>query len=589
MNRKSMFIALAFGLGMTVVLMWLSGFSEAGLVPARAASYTVCPAGPPTCDYSVIQDAVDAAGDGDEIKVATGTYADINDHDGLLQVVYIDKSITIRGGYTTAFTEPPDSEANPTTLDAGRQGRVLYITGNINPMISGLRITGGDATIHGDWESGGGVFIANSTAIIDDNDVFNNTADGGGGIWLDNSDATLSNNSIISNTATDGGGIYMWESDNATLIDNNISHNTAVSYTGGLRSLDGDNITLTGNTISYNSGDWSGGLDLRGNGIKLIGNTIISNTATDHGGGLSLSGDIKLIGNIISYNTGVAGGGGMVLWGGSPTLINNIIANNQSELGGGIQVFWSNPTFFGNTFSENSAMFGGGMSLGDNNATIYYNTFISNTATHQGGGLYIQGEHLLTGNTFSANSAHEGGGLFLHESDATLTNNIVFSNQADFGSGLAIGASSPSLVHNTIARNTGGSGRGIYLSSGTVALTNTILVSHTVGIYVEPGSTASLEATLWGSGVWANGSDWQGGGTIITGTVNLWDDPAFVDPDADDYRIGAGSAAIDKGIDAGVKTDMDFHPRPYLTPDLGADEYWPPGALKFIYLPLVMR
>ena len=61
------------------------------------------------------------------------------------------------------------------------------------------------------------------------------------------------------------------------------------------------------------------------------------------------------------------------------------------------------------------------------------------------------------------------------------------------------------------------------------------------------------------------------------------------EPDTGDYHIDAGSAAIDKGIDAGVKTDIDFHPRPYLTPDLGSDEYWPPGTLKFIYLPLVLR
>ena len=33
----------------------------------------------------------------------------------------------------------------PTTLDAQRQGRVLYITGDINPTIEGLSITGGNA------------------------------------------------------------------------------------------------------------------------------------------------------------------------------------------------------------------------------------------------------------------------------------------------------------------------------------------------------------------------------------------------------------------------------------------------------------
>ena len=57
--------------------------------------------------------------DGEVIKVAAGTYDDINDYGGLAQIVYLEKSITIQGGYTPAFTEPPDPEANATTLDAG--------------------------------------------------------------------------------------------------------------------------------------------------------------------------------------------------------------------------------------------------------------------------------------------------------------------------------------------------------------------------------------------------------------------------------------------------------------------------------------
>jgi hypothetical protein len=126
----------------------------------------------------------------------------------------------------------------------------------------------------------------------------------------------------------------------------------------------------------------------------------------------------------------------------------------------------------------------------------------------------------------------------------------------------------------------------------TLAFTNTIIAGHeTVGITVTAGSTATLEATLWGTGASANGIDWAGSGSIITGTpsLNYWGDPAFVDPSGGDYHIGPGSAALDAGVDVSVRTDIDPQPRPYLTPDLGADEYWPPGALKRVHLPLLLR
>jgi len=93
---------------------------------------------------------------------------------------------------------------------------------------------------------------------------------------------------------------------------------------------------------------------------------------------------------------------------------------------------------------------------------------------------------------------------------------------------------------------------------------------------------------LWGSGPWANWTDWSGP-TVDIGTVNIWGNPGFVDPDAGDYHIGPGSKALDVGVDEGVTTDIDKQPRPYLLPDLGADEHWPPGALNTFYLPAVFK
>ena len=112
-------------------------------------------------------------------------------------------------------------------------------------------------------------------------------------------------------------------------------------------------------------------------------------------------------------------------------------------------------------------------------------------------------------------------------------------------------------------------------------LTNTILVSHSVGITVAAGSTATLEGTLWGSGEWANGTDWSGAGTFINGTVNIWDDPRFLDPAGGDYHISRDSAAIDDGVYSGVTEDIDGEPRPAgMGYDIGADEV--PNLVRYV-------
>jgi hypothetical protein len=147
--------------------------------PSRAPSAVlhVCPN---ECAYSSVQAAVDAANDGDVIKVASGTYTDVHQRNGITQVVYISKTVTIQGGYTNTNWTTSYPITQPTTLDAQGQGRVMVITGNISPTIDRLRITGGDATglSGGLWgkDSGGGMYIITATATITSNYIFSNTA-----------------------------------------------------------------------------------------------------------------------------------------------------------------------------------------------------------------------------------------------------------------------------------------------------------------------------------------------------------------------------------------------------------------------------
>ncbi|MGQ9627417.1 MAG: right-handed parallel beta-helix repeat-containing protein [Anaerolineae bacterium] len=498
--------------------------------------------------YSSVQAAVNAASTGDVIKVAAGTYTGINNSGGSTQVLYINKTVTVSGGYTTTNWDTPDPSVNLTILDAQGQGRVIYIVGSISPVIEGLRITGGQK------DFGGGVFVDYAAPTLRNNQVYNNSAtghqySGGGGMYLHESAATLSNNTFTGNTAGwSGGGLQLHKSP-ATLINNTITSNTASSGFGGGIHLSYSDATLTGNTFTFNTTtdtdiDEGGGAHLYYSNAWLTGNTFTSNTAT-YGGGLyiTLSDDTRLIGNTISSNTARDNGGGLHTYDSDITLTGNTISSNTAGTnGGGLFLSYSAPTLGGNIITDNNAPGNG------------------------------------------------GGGLFLHRSDATFTNNVIADNQAGVtGSGLYIMGSWPQLLHTTLVHNLG---TGIYIvndsmysppRNSSVTLTNSIIVSHTFGIQIISGNMANLNGTLWNG----NSTNWSGS---LTHSNDHYGVPAFVNPAADDYHIiGPDSAAFDTGVASGVHNDMDNEPCPYQQYDLGADEYWPPGVLQYIYLPLILK
>ena len=563
--KSKFLLLLTIGFGLTLTAAWLLSISTFGVPGAHAASLTVCPAGPPACNYSVIQHAVDAASDGDVIKVAAGTYDDVNNYSGLAQVVYIVKSVTIQGGYTTAFTEPSDPEANPPTLDAKGQGRVIYIEGDISPSIAGLRITGGDASVLepvlGGPVSGGGVQVYDAAATLKNNQIFGNSANEGAGVHLWNSSAILEDNTISANTADGrGGGLFLANSP-ATLTGNTISENTSTDAgqggRGGGLMVDSSAAILRNNTIISNTSDSGGGVFIwASDNIQVFANSILSNTSPGVGGlDCHNSANVSIQGNTVSYNAGSGGGVG-------------ISANCTGLLNG-------------NLISENT-----GTGLVACHILVERNTITANSS----GGVFLWNcdEITLKENIISKNTADWGAGVHMGYGEYTLINNIITDNHADsIPSGLLLNTTTAYLLHNTIANNRAGDGTGIWIdSNSTISLTNNIIVSQTVGIQVD--GSATIESALWGNGIWANGTDWSGSGTINHNN-DYWGNPDFVDYLAGDYHIGENSDAIDAGVDAGVTTDIDFHPRPYQIPDIGADEYWPPGALKVIYLPLVIK
>ena len=341
----------------------------------------------------------------------------------------------------------------------------------------------------------------------------------------------------------------------------------------------------------YSTLDVGGGVYIKGSRAHINNCVIVSNTSPGGGGGLFISGsDARLENSLVMSNTARWGGGARAI-SRSPVFRHNRFISNTADFGGGLYLMWTtNALVEGNLFRGNGSGHGGAIYLSGAGATIERNV-IENNRGGLGGGIGINsgGSPVrILDNRIWGNTASSGGGIAITSNRTTrVVNNILTHNTAtESGEGLYLQNAASTLLHNTIAQNRGGDGSGLFLMRAQAVLTNTILVSHTVGISVSVGSTATLEATLWGSGIWANGHDWEGSGTVRTGTVNVRGDPAFVDPDVGDYHILPDSAARDAGVDAGITTDIDGDPRPYgPAPDIGADEY---VSWRRFYLPRIL-
>jgi len=280
--------ALGSGLALVLGLLWVLGGVRAAVAAAPPAGLTstedefaAAPAAELhvciTCPYTTIQAAVDAAASGDVIKVATGVYTGVQARAGITQVVYISKTLSVQGGYTTTNWTTPDPIAYPTTLDAEELGRVLYVNGaGISVTLEGLRTTGGDATGLGGGFGGydaGGLYVGRSlTVTLRHNVIFDNLASPdaeayGGGACVVQANATVMDNTFLANTASTGGG----------------------ASGGGLALLMGA-ATLSGNTFQgnvavegyYGTGS-GGGAYLHFGVYTATGNTFLDNTASAPG------------------------------------------------------------------------------------------------------------------------------------------------------------------------------------------------------------------------------------------------------------------------------------------------------------------
>ena len=247
----------------------------------------------PTTACSTINGGLAKAGSGDTLLVTAETYTGIGD-----QVIYIDKDISISGGWNQTFT----NRIGYSIADGQNARRVIYIAEMTNVSIEYFILQNG-------FNNDGGAGIWNYGTLLIDNCIVQNNlgADFGGGGISNAGNLTVQWCTIRNNSGT---AIYNWDfAGPLTILNSAINNNT---HGPGIRIYNQDasiiNSTISGNTNTsyYNDGGgiyYGGGTDKT---LLLRNVTITGNKATERGGGIYMfngyGGQVLISNSIISGN-----------------------------------------------------------------------------------------------------------------------------------------------------------------------------------------------------------------------------------------------------------------------------------------------
>ncbi|MFG0330744.1 MAG: right-handed parallel beta-helix repeat-containing protein [Phycisphaerales bacterium] len=560
-------------------------------------------------DYPTIQEAIDAAVDGDEVHVASGTWYEAID--------FLGKSIRVFG-------------ANPhrrTIIDGTFENRSVVTFQSNEPrgaVLEHCTIRYGSGTLekiangHERW--GGGLLIRSAARpTIIDCRIERNATDRGGGVMVAEDadpifrDVTFSEN-VVWGTRI-GAGARVDEGAAAQFIRCSFTQNTAGSG-GGLgvyhARVQVKDCSFVGNTAT---GEGGGAIrhispfPLEIEGSSFRGNIALRNSSQKGQGGAIMT-ISPLSVRLSEFIENLADEGGAISFSRTrgPITVEQCTfrANGATENAGAVHV---SSTAEGITirfceFVENSAPRGGAQ---HGKIRVEDSSFVRNRATENGGACIYAGEFIRC--YFEGNTATElGGAVFVADS---IQDCHFESNRADARGGalssirypnvdrcVFVGNRAPiggavdeahSVKNSLFLDNVADRGAAV-AGDGTAIILCTFSRNRAIEgevIFDDRSVTLLASSILWdndGAAVGPLGSEFVVEDCIIEGGVPwmdeyfvtiLTEDPQFVDPAADDFSLRPDSPAIDWGSPYYLTSfDLAGLPRrvgPF--PDIGAYEF----------------
>lgn len=502
--------------------------------------------------FSNIEDALEVAGNGDQIWVATReTSYQPGDMTGSTYA-FSQISLELYGGFEGNEESLEERQAEAYTLLDGE-----IIDDNINNLMIISSPSHSTVIIDGfmfadagdDFSDAPGAAINSSSGLHITNCIFErNTAATGGAIFISGEAETdlFISNSIFRNnrgSQSDGGAVYFNSYGNLSIEGSEFSSNSCGMYggNGGAVYFSYGELDITSTLFNDNSAVGTGGAlyALRGesnledvnfeinnaytggaigfsgsrsSGSMTITDSDFTENTTDGGGGAIYANDTQLLTitstDFIENFGGAEIGGGAIALDGfftSLNLVESLFSANESDNDGGAIVFESNGklTIDGGDFENNlSGDDGGAIEFGFGTASISGATFTGNTANGTGGAFYGFGGEGPTDIEFE---------------DCVVETNRANGNDEN-GDGGGIRTSGLNLdVQDCEFRDNHSAlrGGGIYHNNNNLSVDNTLFIGNSSNTTGGGINSRSAEALITNSAFSNNETSNRGGGIAV--------------------------------------------------------------------------